>query len=231
MKRFYRNAAAVQSEAGWQVALDGRMVKTQGGRALVLPCQPLAQALAAEWDAQGEEIDPAAFTFRDLADFALDVAAGDPAALIADLLRYAETDTLCYRAEPEEPLHARQLEVWEPLLAAAEARWDVHFERIGGVIHRPQSEATMRRLRSVLEALDPFALSALNTATTLAASLVIGLAAITPGAEAEALWNAASLEEDWQADLWGKDYEAQERRERRLKAFTAAVEFSALARG
>lgn len=231
MKRFYKNAEADQTPQGWQVRLDGRAVKTQGGRAQLVPGQALAQALAAEWAAQGDEIDPALFVLRDFADFAIDIAAQGPAALIADLLRYAETDTLCYRAEPDEPLHARQLEIWEPLLGAAEARWDVHFERTSGVIHRPQSEATMRRLKAALEALDPFALSALNTATTLAASLMIGLAAIEPGADPVALWDAASLEEDWQAEQWGKDYEAEERRDRRLKAFSAAVRFAQLARG
>lgn len=231
MKRFYKNAEADQTPQGWQVRLDGRAVKTQGGRAQLVPGQALAQALAAEWAAQGEEIDPAHFVLRDFADFAIDIAAQGPAALIADLLRYAETDTLCYRAEPDEPLHARQLEVWEPLLSAAETRWDVHFERTSGVIHRPQSEATMRRLKAVLETLDPFALSALNTATTLAASLMIGLAAIEPEADPVALWDAASLEEDWQAEQWGKDHEAQEHRDRRLKAFSAAVRFAQLARG
>lgn len=231
MKRFYREADIVREDGAWRVVLDGRAVRTQGGRPQLLTSAALADALAAEWAAQGDEIEPASFVLRDLADFAIDAVADDPAAAVTALLPYAETDTLCYRAEPEEPLHARQTEVWEPLLRAVEARYDVHFERVSGIIHRPQPADTIARMQAVIAAQDPWALAALRTLTNLSASLVISLAALEPGADAEALWNAANLEEDWQAELWGEDYEAQERRARRLAAFAAAMRFAALARG
>lgn len=230
MKRFYKDAVAEAGDAGWQVWLDGRGVKTQGGRAQVVPSQALAQALAAEWSEQAEEIDPAAFVLRDLADYALDVVAPDPGAVRATLLRYAETDSLCYRAEPGEPLHAHQAAVWEPLLHAAETRWDLHFVRVSGVIHRPQPAATLTRLEEVLASLDPFALAALQNTASLAASLVIGLAALEPGADLDRLWQAASLEELWQAELWGRDAEAEARLERRRASFFAAARFAKLAR-
>ena len=229
MKRFYRNADVAARDALWQVMLDGRGVKTQGGHPQLVPTAALARRLAAEWECQGEDIDPAHFMLRDMADHAIDVIAPAPAEAIVTLLRYAETDTLCYRAEPEEPLAARQDEVWEPLLKAAEARYDVHFERIGGVIHRPQPAATLSRLETALAARNPFALAALTTLTTRAASLVVGLAALEQGADAQTLWDAANLEEDWQAELWGKDGEAEARRAGRLAAFTAAMEFAAAA--
>lgn len=231
MKRFWKEVGVSEVAGGFSVTLDGRALKTQGKRAQVVPLRPLAEALAAEWAAQGEEIDPAAFVLRDLADMAIDVIAEDREAAIAGLLRYAETDTLCYRAEPDEPLHARQLELWEPLLLAAEARWDVHFERVSGVIHRPQSPEMLARLRAVLEAKDTFALSALATLTPLSASLVIGLAALEADADARQLWTAAELEEEWQAELWGREEEAEERRARRFVAFEAAMQFARLARG
>lgn len=230
MKRFYTQAAAAPTEGGWQVQLDGRGVKSQGGRAQIVPSQALAEALAAEWAAQGEQIDPAGFVLRDLADFAIDAVNADRAATIATLLRYAETDTLCYRGEEGEALHQRQLAVWEPLLAAAEARWDVHFERIGGIVHRPQPAATLARLRAVLEAEDAFALAALTTLASLAASLVIALAALANDADGDVLWDAANLEEDWQAELWGKDGEAMARRYLRRTAFLKAQTFAQLAR-
>ena len=230
MKRFYKSAAAAPAAGGWSVTLDTRPLKTVGGRPQVVPSEALAAALAAEWDAQGEDIDPATFVLRDMADHALDVVGPDRAAAIATLLRYAETDTLCYRAEPDEPLHERQLAVWEPLLVAAEARWDFHFERIGGVIHRAQPAATLARLEQVLAAEDDFALAALTTLTTLAASLVIGLAALAGESDAETLWAAANLEEDWQVEQWGQDYEAEARRAWRLSVFTAAMTFARLAR-
>jgi chaperone required for assembly of F1-ATPase len=230
MKRFYREVSCGETAGGWQVQLDGRGVKSVGGRPQFVPSRALAEAIAAEWAAQSEEIDPGRFLLRDMADFALDVVAPDPAEAVSALLPYGETDTLCYRAEPEEPLHQRQLELWEPLLRAAEARWDVHFERVSGVLHRPQPAATIARMRAAVVALDPFVLAALRNTASLAASLVIGLAALEPDAQVEPLWQAANLEEDWQAELWGEDSEAALHRERRLAAFTAAARFAALAR-
>jgi chaperone required for assembly of F1-ATPase len=229
MKRFWKEVGVSEVAGGFAVTLDGRALKTQGKRAQVVPLRPLAEALAAEWAAQGETIDPAGFVLRDLADMAIDVIAEDREAAIAGLLRYAETDTLCYRAEPDEPLHARQLEVWEPLLLAAEARWDVHFERVASVIHRPQLPATLARLKAVLETKGTFVLSALATLTPLSASLVIGLAALEDGADARQLWTAAELEEEWQAELWGREAEAELRRARRFAAFSAAMDFAKLA--
>ena len=230
MKRFWKEATVAEVQGGWQVLLDGRAVKTQAGSAQIVPSKALADALAAEWAAQGDTVDPDSLPVRDLADLAIDVIAPDRAGAIAKLLGYGETDTLCYRAEPDEQLHARQLEVWEPLLKSAEARWDIHFERVNGVIHRPQSEATLTRLEKVLAAQDQFTLAALTTLTSLAASLVIGLSALEPGADAAALWAAAELEEVWQADLWGKEEEAEARRARRFAAFAAAMRFGELTR-
>lgn len=230
MKRFYKDVSVAAEGTGWRVLLDGRAVKTQGGRAQLVPTDALAAALAAEWAAQGEEVDPATLVLRDLADYAIDVIGPDRAAAITDLLRYAETDTLCYRAGPDEPFHSRQIEVWEPLLRAAEARWDVHFERVSGVLHRRQPGETLKRLEGVLVGLNDSALAALVTLTTLPASLVIGLTALEPGADLAALWHAAELEEAWQAEQWGSDAEAEARQVRRLAAFEAAARFAGLVR-
>jgi chaperone required for assembly of F1-ATPase len=231
MKRFYKEVTVAPEGAGWRVLLDGRGIKTAGGAPQIAPSRALADALAAEWAGQGEEIDPAAFTLRDLTDYALDIVAPDRATLITSLLRFAESDTLCYRAEAGEALAERQEQVWEPMLKAAEARWDVHFTRIEGVIHRAQPGATLARMQAVLEAESDFALAALNTLASLAASLVIALAAIAPGADAGALWDAANLEEDWQAELWGWDGDAEALRARRFGEFAAAMGFLELVRG
>jgi len=230
MKRFYRAVTVGHVDQGFRVLLDGRPVKTQAGRPQIIPSRPLADAMAKEWDAQGEEIDPAAFLFRDLADYAIDMVASDPASVIAGLIPYAETDTLCYRADPEEPLYKRQQERWEPFLARFEAKHGLRFERVSGIVHRPQPAATLAALGALLEAQDDFTLAALNTLTTLAASLIIGLAALEGDADAENLWAIANLEEDWQAELWGQDWMAQERRARRLVVFGAAMRFAVLAR-
>lgn len=230
MKRFYQAAGVSEQDGGWRVLLDGRGIKTAAGLPQVVPTAALAQAMAQEWDAQGQELDPAAFPLRDLADYAIDAIAGGREDAAASLLPYAETDTLCYRADPDEPLHRRQLEVWEPVLARAEDRFGVHFARVSGIVHKPQPPATLARLQAILSEQDPFTLAALRVLTSLSASLAIALLAIEPDADVAALWDAASLEEEWQADLWGRDEEAEERRDQRRASFTLAARFATLAR-
>jgi chaperone required for assembly of F1-ATPase len=229
MKRFYRQVALAEDAGGWRVTLDGRAIKTQGGRAQIVPTRALAEAMAAEWAAQQEQIDTGAFVFRDLADYAIDVIAPDPVAMRTTLAGFAQSDTLCYRAYPDEPFAARQQTDWEPLVTLAENRFGVRFIRVAGVMHRPQPEATLATMRALLDRHDPFALAALHTATSLSASLIIGLAAIEPGAALDSLWNAANLEELWQAELWGKEPEAEARRSRRRADFLAAARFAELA--
>ena len=231
MKQFYKAVATAEQEGGWQVLLDGRVVKTVGGRPQRVPSGALAEALASEWAGQGEEIDPAAFILRDMADYAIDVVGTDREQAIRELLPYAETDTLCYRAEPGDSLRREQDRVWEPLLAEAEARLGASFARIAGIMHRPQPAGTLARIEALLAELDDFALAALRNLAGLAASLVIGLAALEPDAAPEALRTAANLEEDWQAERWGRDEEAEQRRAYRRAAFLAAARFAALARG
>lgn len=227
MKRFWKEVSTGAVEGGgWRVLLDGRGVKTPGGRAQVVPGEALAQALAAEWAVQGEEIDPAGFVLRDMADYALDVVAADEAAVVAAVLKYGETDTLCYRGEPGEALTRRQESEWEPLLLAAEARHRVRFVRVAGIMHRPQPAETLSVLGDVLAGLGPLRLAAVQNLASLAASLVVALAALEPEADLAHLWNAASLEEDWQAEMWGRDAEAEARRERRRLAFLAAAEMA-----
>lgn len=233
IRRFYHEVTLGEAPGGWQVLLDGRGVKTVGGAPQVAPTQALAEALAAEWRRQGERIDPASLPLRDLADYAIDRVAADPAALADGLVAYAETDTLCYRADPDEPLYAHQQAVWEPLLTAFEAAHGIALVRVSGVLHRPQPSETLAVLRARLLTLDPFTLAAVETMTTLAASLVTALAALDAGGEdaARALWQAACLEEEWQADLWGRDEEAEQRRARREADFLRACGFAQAARG
>jgi chaperone required for assembly of F1-ATPase len=226
MKRFYREVSLAGDKSGWQVLLDGRAIRTQGGRSQIVPTRALAQAMAAEWADQGETIATGAFVFRDLADYAIDVIAADPDATRTALAGFAQSDTLCYRAYPDEPFAVRQQADWEPLLCAAEARFGVQFIRVAGVMHRAQPDTTLATLRTHLDAYDAFALAALHTLTSLAASLVIGLAAIGPDAPLDTLWDAANLEELWQAELWGKEAEAQARRAKRRADFMAAARFA-----
>ena len=230
MKRFWNEVSVEEHDGAWRVLLDGRSIRTQGGAAQAVPTRALAEAMAEEWRRQGEEVDPAGFPLRDLADFAIDHVRPDREATVAGLLPYAETDTLCYRADPDEPLYRRQQELWEPLLAALEEREGIVLERVSGIRHRPQPEPTIARLRVLLAAHDDFTLSALHALAPLAASLTVALAALEPGANPAMLFAAANCEEDWQAELWGWDAEAERTRAIRLAAFEAAAHFARLAR-
>jgi len=232
MKRFYSEVSVRPEGGGWQVTLDGRGIKTVQGAPQIVSNEGLARALAAEWDAQGDKIDPASFFLRDMVDYAIDIIAPDPAALVDKVATYGDTDTLLYRADPDEPLYARQQEIWEPIVSAFEQRHGLELVRVSGIVHRPQGDAAMAQMRASLHGQCPFVLAALETKTSLAASLVIALSAseAQDEAEARALWQAACLEEEWQADLWGRDDEAEERRARRQADFLKAWEMGRLAR-
>ena len=231
MKRFYDEVGTRAAGDGWQVTLDGRGLKTVKGTPQVVPTQALAAALAEEWSAQSETLDPKTFPLRDASDYAIDIVTPDPAALADKLTQYGDTDTLLYRADPDEHLFARQQEVWEPIVAALEAREAVKLNRVSGIIHREQDEAALATLRGRLAKLDPFALAGIEVMTSLAASLVVGLSAYDTNDPVKALelWRAACLEEEWQADLWGRDQEEEERRAKRQNDFLAAHKLTMLA--
>jgi chaperone required for assembly of F1-ATPase len=231
MKRFYRSVSVDPLEHGFAVRLDNRPIKTAAGQPQIVPRRAMADALAAEWETQGEELDMALFRFRDLADYALDIIGPERETAVGRLLAFAETDTLCYRADPDEALYRRQLEVWEPVLTAFEARENVRLERVSGIIHRAQPAKTLSKLRARLNTLDDFTLAGLHTAASLGASLSIGLSALETDADADVLWNAASLEELWQAELWGQDAEAEARLAKRRAEFSTGLEFMRLAAG
>lgn len=230
MKRFWKAVSVIVQDGEFRVALDGRPIRTQGGNAQAVPTRALAEALAGEWVEQGEEINPKGFALRDLVDYAIDQIARDRGDVIARLLPFAETDTLCYRAAPDEPLYRRQIELWEPVVTAAEKRHAITLVRVSGVVHRSQQSATLERLGDILRGFDALALAALETLASLSASLVVGLAALEEEAEAASLFAAANCEEDWQAELWGWDAKAQGLRALRFSEFQRAMEFARLAR-
>lgn len=229
MKRFYKAVQVVPSGDGFQILLDNRPIKTALGKPQVLPTQRLSDAMASEWDEQGEEIDTALFKFRDLADFAIDMIPSDRDGTIGKLLGFIETDTLCYRADPDEAFYRRQQEVWDPLLAQLEKREGIALERINGIMHKAQLPDTHAKLQARLDKLDDFALASMLTMASLAASLSIALLTAAKGADIDALWAAANLEEDWQIEQWGQDWEAEDVRKRRTADFLNAYEFGKLA--
>lgn len=224
MKRFYASAEARDGA----ILLDGRPVRTPARAPLVVPMPALAEAIATEWAAQGETIDPRAMPLTGLANAAIDRVAPDPAAFAAPLAAYSESDLLCYRADLPPALAAAEAEAWDPLLDWARARYDVHFTVVAGVIHAPQPPATVARLGEALRARDPFALAAMNPLVTIGGSLVVALALAEGAIAAEPAFALTHLDELWQAERWGEDAEATKAREARRADFLAAARFLAL---
>jgi chaperone required for assembly of F1-ATPase len=217
MKRFWTEVTV----DGGEIRLDGRPVRTPGRTPLVLPTPALAEAVAAEWRAVGETIDPRAMPLTGLANAAIDRIAPDPHVFAAGLAAYGESDLTCYRAGSPAPLVARQAAAWDPPLDWARARYDVHFEVVTGVMHRAQPPATVRRLGEAVDARPPFDLAGLSPVVTVSGSLILALALLEGAADPEAVWSAATVDDRWQAEQWGEDalaVEALDTRRRDLMA-------------
>lgn len=224
MKRFW---SEVSCDAGGGVLLDGRPVRTPGRAPLALPTPALAEAVAGEWRAVGETLDPRAMPLTGLANAAIDRIAPDPAPFVAAIAHYGESDLLCYRADTPAALVARQQQAWEPLLAWARRRYDVHFAVTTGVIHVAQPATTVARLAEAVAAQDAFALAALQSIVGITGTLIGALALEEDAIDAEALWHAASVDEDWQAEQWGADEAAARTQAARHGDYDAAVRFLA----
>ena len=231
MKRFYKEVSAEPAEGGFALLLDGRAVKTPARAPLRLPTASLAEAVAAEWAAQGETVEPRSMPLTGLANAAIDRVAPDPVAFARDIAAYGETDLLCYRADAPGELVARQAAAWDPLLDWARTRYDVHFTVTSGIMHRPQPAATVARLTEAVSAHDAFALAGLSPLVTIGGSLVMALAIEEGAIAAPEAFAATHLDELWQAEQWGEDALAAQTREARARDFAGAARFLDLLKG
>lgn len=229
MKRFYTEVSTAPSGDGHVILLDGRSVKTPKRAPLALPTLALAQAVAAEWAAQGEAIAPGTMPLTGLSNAAIDVIGPDPDIMRAMLGHYAETDALVYRGD-DSALLARQLTVWNPLLDQAERRWGVQFALTTGIVHMPQPPETVAALRTAIGALGAWQLAALSPLTTLGGSLVVALAVENGALAASAGWAAVTLEEVFQEERWGADADAVKARALKEAEWLAAAHFAELLR-
>ena len=224
MKRFWKQVTVDDERV---VRLDDRPVRTPGRVPLALPTSALAAVVADEWRAVGDTLDPRAMPLTGLANAAIDRVAPDPATFAAGLARYGESDLLCYRADAPEPLVARQRAAWDPLLAWASARYDVHFEVTAGVIHRAQPPATLARLAEAVAARAAWRLAGLSPVVTVTGSLIAALALDEGAADAATVWAAGEIDEGWQREMWGDDPLAIDARAGRRREFDAGVRFLA----
>lgn len=229
MKRFWTAAEVVAEDGGWAIRLDGRPVRTPARAPLVVPGEALARAIAAEWAAQGEDIDPRTMPMTGFANATIDRVLPAPGEFRGQVAAYAESDLLCYRAAEPEGLIAAQGAAWDPLLDWARARHAVTFTLTAGVLPVDQPARTLAALRGAVEAIDPWLLAGAATLTQIGGSLVATLALLDGVADVDALWAAVTLDERWQAEQWGEDAEAAARLAARHADFRNAAAYCALA--
>ena len=227
MKRFYKQVSVTPELA---ILLDARPVKTPAKALLTLPNAALAEAVAEEWRAQGTDINPFSMPFTGLANAAIDRVCADPADFAAGIATYAETELLCYRAGDPPELVARQADLWDPILTWAEHRYGVSFTRVTGIMHQPQPAETLTRLSQAVAGRSAWELAPLSPLVTISGSLLIPLAMLDDAMPAETAFDAAHLDELWQAEQWGEDDFALETRAAHRKDFLAAAQFLDLVR-
>jgi chaperone required for assembly of F1-ATPase len=227
-KRFYRTVSVAGAAPAIRVLLDGRPMRTPGKRELAVPSQALAEALAAEWEAQGERIDPAAMPLTRLVNSAIDGVSGRETEVRADIAKYAASDLLCYRVEGPAELVRRQAEAWDPVLAWAREALGADFILGQGIVPVAQPKAATAAVERALAELDAFRLAAHHVVTTLTGSALLALAHAGGRLTAEEAWAAAHVDEDWQISQWGEDTEAKARRGRRRLDMEAASRLLAL---
>ena len=223
MKRFWRAASVEEQGAGYTILLDARPVKTPARAALALPTRALAEAIAAEWDAQADTIDPRAMPLTGLANAAIDRVAPDPATFAGGLAQFGASDLLYYRAERPRRLVELQAAAWDPLLDWARRRFDVDFVLGSGVMPVDQPEATVRALAPAVAAYDPFRLAALSPLVTVGGSLIAALALAEGAVARDAAWTAVTIDEQFQLDEWGSDAEAEKALAARREDFDAGA--------
>ncbi|MDX1737972.1 MAG: ATP12 family protein [Alphaproteobacteria bacterium] len=218
MKRFYKNADIAQTDDHFLVQLDGRPIKTKSKQDLLLPSEALAQLVAQEWNAQEEEIDPLSMPIMTLANTAIDRVLPQFDEVAEMIAGYGGSDLLCYRADAvQEELVKKQHEKWQPWLDWAMRELDAPLKPTSGIMHVEQDQSALSSLARLVHDTDHFELTALHEFTTMSGSLVLGLAVLRQELAASEALNLGLLDELHQAEMWGEDYQAKERREKYFK--------------
>jgi chaperone required for assembly of F1-ATPase len=225
VKRFWKQATVTEDNGGWTIALDGKPLRTPARKPVIVPTEALANAIAAEWNDAGENVDPRRMPLTGLANSAIDRVEPDPGTFAEGLARYGESDLACYRAEGPRELRDRQEQSWDEMLAWARRRYDVDFATTCGIVHVAQPGATVERLGHAVRSLDPFRLAGLSPLVTIGGSLVAALAVYEGAIPVEEGWKAVTIDERWQAEQWGADLEAETALEARRRDFFAAARF------
>jgi chaperone required for assembly of F1-ATPase len=220
-KRFYKQAGTAEADGGFAVTLDGKPIRTPSGRHVVAPTRAIADAIAAEWEAQRETIDPLTMPLTRFANSVAEIA--DRVDAVADdVAKYLGTDLLFYRAAHPEALVAKEAAHWDPILSWAANDLGAHFILSEGIMHVAQPEQAIKAARGVFPA-DAWSVAALHVVTTLTGSALLALALLHDIRDSDQVWAAAHVDEDWNIEKWGLDEEVAARRAARRVDFKAAA--------
>lgn len=221
-KRFYANAGTVETAGGFAVTLDDKTVRTPSRRPLVAPSRDIAAAMAAEWDAQGDVINPMTMPLTRLANSVIDAVGENVDAVRGDIAKYFESDLLFYRAGHPDALVEREARAWDPVLVWAAEKFGARFILAEGIVHVRQPEASIAAARAALPE-EVWTVAALHLVTTLTGSALLALALLHGRLKSDQVWAAAHVDDDWNAEQWGIDGEVAARRAARLIDFNAAA--------
>lgn len=227
-KRFWKAATPEACEGGFTVLLDGRNVRTPAKAPLIVPTLAMAEAIAAEWDAQEKDVDPMTMPLTKGANAAIDKVAIQRAEVVEMLAAYGDSDLLCYRAAGPEELIARQAAAWDPLLDWAADTMSARLFVGEGVMHVAQPAASLARLTEALDRFDDFGIAAMHDLISLSGSLVLALAVAHGRLSPEEAWMLSRVDEHWQIEQWGEDEEATAAELVKRAAFLNAARFLTL---
>ena len=212
MKRFYKEARVAEGESGFGIMLDNRPLVTPAKNRLTVEVEPLAKAVAAEWAAQSEEIRREAMPLTRLVCAAIDIMPARRGDILAETLKYAETDLVCYRTKTPAVLAERQHDAWQPLVEWAERRFTSPIHVTTSVTAVAQDPALFANIREALDQLSDITATVLHYATQTSGSIVIALALWEDEIDAETAWAASQVDETFQIERWGEDEELSLRR-------------------
>jgi chaperone required for assembly of F1-ATPase len=230
-RRFYSEVSVADRDDGFAVLLDGKLLHTPARAPVVLPAAPLAEAVAEEWRAQGETLDPAALRLTRLANTAIDRIRPDPAPLVEQVVGYGACDLLCYRVAAPHALVERQAAAWQPMLDWASARYGIRFTISSDLFPITPDESALAALRAAVARYDAFALAGLGEAVGVLGSLVLALALADRRIDGSEAFALSRVEEQFQIEQWGEDREARGRADRLLVDLLAAERLLRLAEG
>jgi chaperone required for assembly of F1-ATPase len=221
-KRFYSNAAMAETDSDFAITLDDKPIRTPSGRKVVVPVREIAEAVVAEWQDQKEFIDPLTMPMTRFANSVVDAVIDRVEPVTDDIAKYFETDLLFYRAGHPEALVAREAAHWDPILFWAADALGAHFILAEGIVHIRQPEPAIAAARAALPR-DAWSIAALHVITSVTGSALLALALLRGVADADQVWAAAHVDEDWNSEKWGVDEEVAARRAARKVDFSAAT--------